>query len=177
VKTALLAFTLFTVAGVPIGFTQAGVDWKFYGGASVDGLSMCFYDANAVVQEPGNQLQVWTKCLPQEAVDHVDNLGKMAEDAAQKILHGYVSPIVVAGDMKFEQMADIVAAEEIADADSVKPQARTFYAIGCSERMIRALSIHIEAKGRVGSSDTAGDWKHVAPETNGATLLKILCPK
>jgi hypothetical protein len=48
-KTALLAFTLFTVAGVPIGFTQAGVDWKLYGGASVDGASLCFYDAAARV--------------------------------------------------------------------------------------------------------------------------------
>ena len=26
-----LAFLLFTVAGAPTGFTQEGVDWKFYG--------------------------------------------------------------------------------------------------------------------------------------------------
>jgi hypothetical protein len=46
VKTALFALTLFAVAGVPIGFTQAGVDWRLYGAASVDGASLCFYDAN-----------------------------------------------------------------------------------------------------------------------------------
>jgi hypothetical protein len=176
VKTALLAFTLFTVAGVPIGFTQAGVDWKFYGGASVDGLSMCFYDANAVVQEPGNQLQVWTKCLPQEALDQ-DNPVKMAEDLVQKIQDGYVPPIVVVGKVKSDQIPDIVSYEEIANVDDVKPQSRIFYEIGCSEGMIRELSIYIEAKGKVVSSDTPREWQHVAPETNAATLLKILCPK
>jgi hypothetical protein len=60
-----LAFILFAVAGIPIGFTQASVDWKLYGGASIDGASFCFYDANGVVQEPGNQIRVWTKCLPE----------------------------------------------------------------------------------------------------------------
>jgi hypothetical protein len=177
VKTALLAFTLFTVAGVSIGFTQAGVDWKLYGAASVDGTSWCFYDANGLVQEPGNQIRVWTKCLPEEAVDDIKLTDKMAGDAAQKILDGYVPPIVVVGEMKFDQIPAIVPYEEIANAGSVNPQSRIFYEIGCSERLIRQLSFYFEAKGKVGSSDTAGDWKHVAPETNAATLLKILCPK
>jgi hypothetical protein len=161
------AFILFTVARVPIGFTQAGIDWKFYGGASVDGA----------VQEPGNQIRVWTKCLPQEALDHVDTAGKMTEDAAQKIRDGYVPPIVVAGDMKFDQVPDIVGYEEIANLGDIQPQSRIFYEIGCSERMIRELSSYIEAKGKVGSSDTPKEWQHVAPETNGARLLKILCQK
>jgi hypothetical protein len=114
---------LFTVAGVPIGFTQAGIDWKFYGGASVDGASLCFYDAVGAVQEPGNQIRVWTKCLPQEALDHVDTAGKMTEDAAQKIRDGYVPPIVVAGDMKFDQVPDIVRYEEIANLGDIQPGA------------------------------------------------------
>ena len=68
----LAAIPLFVGAlYAPIGFTQAGVDWKYYGAASVDGLSMCFYDANGVVQEPGNQIRVWTKCLPQEGINSV----------------------------------------------------------------------------------------------------------
>ena len=33
------AFTLFIVVGIPIGFTEAGLDWKYYGAASVEGLS------------------------------------------------------------------------------------------------------------------------------------------
>ena len=159
------------------GFTQAGVDWKYYGGASVDGLSMCFYDANGVVQEPGNQIRVWTKCLSQEASNHVDNLGKMTEDAAEKIIDGYVPPIVVAGIVNFDHVDTIVTAEAIADADHVKPQTRILYEIGCSERMIHELSAQIETKGKVGSSDKATDWRYVAPETSGAWLLTILCPK
>jgi hypothetical protein len=101
----------------------------------------------------------------------------LVDNAAQKIIRGYVPPIVVAGDMKFDQVPDIVAYEEVADLGNIEPQSRIFYEIGCSERMIRELSIHFEAKGRIGSSDKATDWQHVAPETNAATLLKILCPK
>jgi hypothetical protein len=90
-KTARAAFfgasILFTVTGAAIGFTQAGIDWKFYGGASLDGASLCFYDAIGVVREPGNQVRVWTKCLPQETLDQ-DNPAKMTEDAAQKIRDG-----------------------------------------------------------------------------------------
>jgi hypothetical protein len=74
VKTAraafLGAFILFTVTGAPIGFAQT-VDWKYYGGASVGGLSMCFSDASGVIREPGNQIRVWTKCLPQEAINNL----------------------------------------------------------------------------------------------------------
>jgi hypothetical protein len=145
---------LFTVAGVPIGFTQAGIDWKFYGGASVDGASLCFYDAIGVVQEPGNQIRVWTKCLPQEAVEGLPLKKDLVENAVQKIRDGYVPPIVVTGDMKFDQVPDIVGYEEIANLGDIQPQSRMFYEIGCSEWMIRELSIDIETKGKVVSSDT-----------------------
>jgi len=162
--------------GVRIGFTQAGVDWKVYGGVSVDGASLCFYDANGVVPEPGNQIRVWTKCLPLKALDNIVLTDKMMEDAAQKILDGYVPPIVVVGEMK-DRIPNIVAYEEKANLDSVKPQSRIFYEIDCSEQMIHELSVYIDAKGKVASSNKTADWQHVPPETNGALLLKILCPK
>jgi hypothetical protein len=173
----LATFVPFAVAVVQIGFAQTGVDWKLYGGASVDGASLCFYDANGVVREPGNQIRVWAKCLPAEALGNVRLTDEITNDAAQKIVDGYVPPIVVVGEMKFDKIPEIVSGEEIANLDSVRPQSRFFYEIDCSERMIRALSVYIETKGKVGSSDKTADWEHVAPETNGARLLKILCPK
>jgi hypothetical protein len=100
----------------------------------------------------------------------------MVEDAAQKILDGYVPPIVMMGEMK-DRTPNIVSFEEIANLDAVKPQSRIFYEIDCSEQMMRTLSVYIETKGKVGSSDKTADWMHVPPETNGAMLLKILCPK
>src|SRR5262245_7665524 len=174
-----LLIGIFTVAGAPIGFTQAGVDWKLYGFASIEGDSVCFYDAKGVGQEPEHHVRVWAKCLPQEADKDIekDLARTIADKAAQKILDGYVPPIIVTGDMNFDQIPEIVGYEEFANSDHVQPQARIFYELNCSERMIRELSIHIEAKGKVGSSDTPKDWQYVAPETNGARLLKILCPK
>ena len=40
------------------------VDWKLYGGASVENTpGLCFFDAKSVIRESGAQLRVWTKCL------------------------------------------------------------------------------------------------------------------
>jgi hypothetical protein len=173
--TFFVAFTLCS----SVGFAQTDVDWKYYGSASVDGLSMCFFDASGVIREPGNQIRVWTKCLPQEAINdlikNVDDGAKIVRDADQKVARGYVPPFVAAGVMNFDEA--FVVAEEVADVDHVKPQTRILYELNCPERMIHELSVHTEVKGRVGSSNKATDWYYVAPETTGAWLLKILCPK
>jgi hypothetical protein len=84
---------------------------------------------------------------------------------------------MVTGDMSFDRVPDIVGGEEVADLGDIEPQSRIFYEIGCSERMLRELSIHIQAKDKSFSSDTPKEWQRVAPETNAARLLKILCPK
>ena len=143
--------------------------------ASIGSSTVCFYDANGVVQEPGNQIRVWTKCLP--GLDDRKLTDELVKAAAHKIIDGYVPPIVVVGDMKFDQVPNIVGDEEIANLGDIEPQSRIFYEIGCSERIIRELSIHFNAKGKVFSSDTPKEWQHIAPETNAARLLKFLCPK
>ena len=171
----LLAFTLFTVVVMRIGFAQTDADWKLYGAASIGGTVWCFYDANGLVREPGNQIRVWTKCLP--GVDDKKPTDEMVNDAAYKIMHGYVPPIVVVAGMMLGQVSDVVSYEEIANLGDIEPKGRIFYEIGCPERMIRELSIDIRTKDKFGSSDTPSEWKHVAPETNADHLLKILCAK
>ena len=43
------------------------VDWKLYGGASVENTpEFCFFDAKSVIQESGGQFRVWTKCFVQK---------------------------------------------------------------------------------------------------------------
>ena len=101
-------------------------------------------------------------------------------DAQQKVARGYVPPFALVGVAGFDThdgIETVAVGEDIADLDYVKPQARIFYELNCPERMIHELSAHTEVKGRVGSSDKATDWRYVAPETSGAWLLKILCPK
>jgi hypothetical protein len=80
-----LNFILFAAAGVSIGFTQAGVDWKLYGGASIEGDSVCFYDANGVVQEPEHHVRVWTKCQGADADIEKDLFDTIVKNTAQKI--------------------------------------------------------------------------------------------
>jgi hypothetical protein len=47
-RVGTLACILFAVVGAPVALPQAlSVDWKYYGGAAIDGKSECFYDARA----------------------------------------------------------------------------------------------------------------------------------
>ena len=123
-KTALLAFTLFTVVVMRIGFAQTDADWKLYGAASIGGTVWCFYDANGLVREPGNQIRVWTKCLP--GVDDKKPTDEMVNDAAYKIMHGYVPAIVVVAGMRFGQVSDVVSYEEIATSAILSLKAEYF---------------------------------------------------
>jgi hypothetical protein len=50
--------------GCPGGMAQAAsVDWKFSGGASLDGHSESFYDARGVAKGQDGHIRVWTKVL------------------------------------------------------------------------------------------------------------------
>ena len=179
--TFFVAFTLCS----SVGFAETDVDWKYYGGASVDEPSMCFYDASGVIREPENKIRVWTKCLPQEGINsallkNMPDGVKIVVDAQQKVARGYVPPFALVGVADFDThngIETVAVAEDIADLDYVKPQARIFYELNCPERAIRELSVHTVVRGRARSSDTPGEWQYVAPETSGSWLLKILCPK
>ena len=85
-------------------------------------------------------------------------------------------PIIATRKMEFDKIADVAGAEEIADNGDIQSYSRILYELNCSEKMLRELSITF-INDRSGSSDNPRDWKYVAPETNGATLLKILCPR
>jgi hypothetical protein len=72
-------------------------------------------------------------------------------------------------------MSLITQYEETANISKVQPQARIFYKLNRSERMLRELSIYVMLDGKSGSHDKPSDWRHVPPEGNGASLLKFLC--
>ncbi len=157
------------------------VDWKLYGGVSVAGPTFCFYDANSVGRTSSGYIRVWTKCLTQKALDGVDSKSdlntKIVHNAARKIIEGYVPPIIVIGESEFKEIAGIVGYEETANLGALDPQARIFYELNCSERMMRRLSTSIHANGRSDFQDEPSKWEFVPPEGNATTLLKILCHK
>ena len=158
----------------------ADVDWKLYGGTSGAGPSFCFYEANSVVHSPGGYIRAWTKCLAQKDLESVDmdsEVGKrIVDNAARKLSAMYVPPIAIVQDMDFNQAVVVIQYEETANLSNIEPQAQIFGELNCSERMMRRLSTSIHANGQSGSQNTPSEWEYVAPEGNGATLLKILCP-
>jgi hypothetical protein len=178
---AILTYLFIATASTAASFAQElDVDWKLYGGAKIGGVDdACFYDAKGVAQGPENHLRVWTKCIGIQSLNDVDTKNgpnqKIIENAAQKIAHGYVPPIIVAGSVEFQSIPDITAMEEIADIANIQPHGRILYEIDCANQMLRELSIAIQVGGKTGSSSKPGDWKYISPETNAATLSKILC--
>jgi hypothetical protein len=99
------------------------------------------------------------------------------EKVVRKLAHGYMPPIATAEMPDTDQVITIIQYEETANIAAFQPRGRIFYELNCPEQMIRELSIYVEVDGKTGSIDKPSDWRHVSPETNGARLLKILCPR
>lgn len=158
----------------------ADVDWKMYGTAD-DGSVVCFYDANGLTHTADRHLRVWTKCLLQKDLDGVDIKGeyggRIVENAARKVLDKYIPPIASLEKPNFDQLIAVIQYEETANVSGIQPNARFFYELNCSERMLRRLSTYVRINGRDGFDDKPSNWEYVSPEGNGARLLKLLCPK
>jgi hypothetical protein len=169
VAACTLALTLASSA------QAADVDWKMYGGASIDGPSYCFYDANTVTRASNSFVRVWTKCLALKELDGVNLDKRILDSIATRVVAGYVPPIIVIGRMEFKQLPDVAAYEEIANISTIDPQAQIFDELNCSERMSRTLSVAIHTNGQRGFNNKPSDWEYVPPEGNNATLLKLLC--
>jgi hypothetical protein len=182
-RVGILACILFIGVGVQAGLAQAlSVDWKFYGGASVmEDSEYCFYDAEGVAPKPDAHILVWTKCLPQKDIEAIDIEkefdGRILKNSAEKVAHYYVPPIATIENIDVNQRMAVTQYEETANISNIQPRARILYEFNCSERMLRELSIYVQANGKIGSRDKPNDWRHIPPEGNGASLLKILCQR
>jgi malate synthase len=173
---------LFAVMGAPAGSAQtSSVDWKLFGAVTVnEDREFCFYEAKGVVHSTVSHIRVWAKCLPQKDIDAVDIEkdfdGKILKNTAQKVARYYAPPIAAVEAVDADAAMFITEYEEIADLANIPPRASIYYELNCSDRMLRELSIHVQADGKTGSRDKPSDWKYVPPEGNAANLLKILCP-
>src|SRR6266436_3955817 len=167
-RVGTLASILFTVMYAPAGMAQTlSVDWKYYGGAPIDGDTLCFYEAKGVILRPDGHVRVWTECLLLKELDSIDiksDLGKkIMENTVQKVGHYYVPPIAVVEDIDVNQSAVITQYEETANISYLQPRAQILYELNCSERMLQELSIDIRGSG---SSNKPRDWKFVPPKGN-----------
>ena len=160
----------------------ADVDWKMYGTATgEDQETICFYDANGVVRTSDERIRVWTKCLLKTDLDGAASQGELGaeivENAARKVLKGYVPPIAIVEDTNFDQATAIIEYEETANIGNLKTNAQFQYELDCSDRKIRRMSIHVRVRGKDVFDEKQSDWEYTPPETNGAQLLTMLCLK
>jgi hypothetical protein len=105
---------------------------------------------------------------------YANAFGCSVENVARKLVDGYVPPIIVFGIVQFKKADEVVGLEEVANLSAIEPQARIFDELNCSERMTRTLSASVQVDGKW-INPGQSDWEYVSPETNVATLLKILC--
>jgi hypothetical protein len=173
-----LAALLLAFAGVSaVGADELDVDWKLYGTATIAANNYaCFYDAKGVVQQPEGHLRVWTKCIAKRVMNSNEaTTKKIIESAAQKIERGYVPPLIAIGKVQFQEIAGIVGMEEAANLGNLEPQSKILYEFDCSKQMLRELSITLDIADKKSFQNKPGDWRYIAPETNGANLSHFLC--
>jgi hypothetical protein len=165
----LASCILLSIVAVSAGVAQGfNVDWKFYGGASLLGeSSVCFYDAKGVAHAPDGHIRVWTKCLPQENLNSIDNkteLGrKIINNAVQKMIAFYRPSIANIDPFFSDKIPEIITYEEAGNVSYITPHARIFYELNCSEQMLRELSVYFRSDGKSGSRDKPGEWKYQSP--------------
>jgi len=172
--TALFAFAV----GMSSAFAQpSGADWKLFGTNNVLELNWCFFDVNTLVRGTNGHTRVWTKCISLTKLNEKikDSDQQLVEDAARKHAGGYQPPILKIEPFDLEQRIHTVALERLANIGGIKPTTQIFMELNCSERMYREVNIHVDYPGHEQHSYTPREWKYAPPESNGATLLKLVC--
>lgn len=173
---AIVAGMLVLTLATPV--EAANVDWKYFGLAFETDQSVCFYDAIGTISKSSELMRVWTKCLLRKDIDSIDpnsELGvRITKGAVQKVVDGYIPPIAIVEDMDFDQALEVIGIEETANIGNIQPYAEVLFELNCSERMMITLSVHLGGKELHDQRQGSG---YVMPESNGARLLTMLCPK
>lgn len=166
-------------SAIAVSARAADLDWRIYGAAVTEGLEVCFYDANGVVDTSANNVRVRTKCLRQQDLDGVDTKDergqKIVQSTARKVLDGYVSPFVLLQAVDFGKSLVLVEYEQIADLDIIQPTVEISYEVNCSGQMTRRLSLSGTIDGKDVTTDEPADWQDIGTVGNPANLHKILC--
>jgi hypothetical protein len=156
-------------------------DWKFYGRGDLPKSEAmnAYYDAGSIEHLSDGHVRAWTKYISLSEVERTMNLEEVTKKAARKIKAGYVPPYLLSNpkpEPGYDVNQRIIVWEEAANYDVIKPKLKVFYELNCEAKKIRELSI-ISYKSD-GGKETRSDidtWITIKPESNSATLHKILC--
>jgi hypothetical protein len=160
---ALLAFAGLTHADGPI-------DWKVYAFTAKTPTDVMLYLSNDVVRT-GDHVRVWMKALSMKKMEEDQTFNKVIGNTAQLLGHSYQPPLGTVTTLTKDQVLMITAYEQIADMNTVVPNAKILYEIDCAQKMVRTLSIVTPTK----SYNTVSPWDFVAPESPLADLSKLTC--
>jgi hypothetical protein len=178
-RAVRLSIALMAFAAITATTQAADVDWKMYGGASVSGPEICFYDAKSAVRTPERLVRVLTKCFSRKDLDNVDVdkdfAGTISKNAARKLQDGYTPPIGLVEDIDVDYALVVAMYEEIANISGIQPHATISYEFNCPQKIMREFSIDLPDSRQRGSKNTPSNWRYVPPKGNEASLLKILC--
>lgn len=160
---------------------QPAADWKYYGSSKIgDDVDIeLFYSKRDVKRLPSGHIEVWTKGLSEtelEAARNVMDKNKALFDrVVAKFMANYQPPASKLVSLNQDQIIAMTSSEEIANDADIQPQMRVLYEMDCPGKLFRELDTFIVIGGKTESSERASEWHRVAPETNGANLLTLLC--
>jgi len=175
----MLCAVLAVIDSSPAAAKTPASDWKLYGEMPDDGDALCFYDAKSVAQKTDGHTKFWTKCLSKNAMEKVDVNAKLKSKilkiTAKKLHQHYLPPYMMMETGTSDRIDDVIRYETMADLGNFVPQSRIFYDLDCAEQVIKELKTFIGLEGKITPGDKPSDWELIAPKTNAARLLKILC--
>lgn len=183
-----IATPLANVSAQAAASTQShGLDWKFYGIGEFEGAGVVLlYDAQSIVTRLDGDIEVWTKIFSIKSItDETATEDKTKRDERrqrelQAVRDGKVPYIVVIGHepsssktLGVQDGMMLASFQDVADTGEIEPVAKVLYELDCQDRKYRALSTLL-SDGT--SSHEPAPWRHVSPESQGADLLKMVCP-
>lgn len=148
-------------------------DWKFYGefSPSPDREELLYYDAESIINTK-NSTKLWVKTVPYGEIKKKLENKAVIDNASKKIATGYKPPITGI----YPENTDAAYLEEAVNDATIRSTAEILYQIECSDKKIRKISGTTFNKagvpaGRLGISK----WEDIVPESNAASLAKIVC--
>jgi hypothetical protein len=190
VRTLIVLLSLLSLANA------YAADWRYTGNTGGKDNEAMFYDADSVEHPNKDIVRVWTKTIPQKALnDYYKKHGSekwYIENVGRKIATGYSPEFFELpqvkkhfsipkpdGETLDDFKIDITGEEFLANTGEVKATSKVYDEILCSEMRIGFLSITVYRKdGSVANTDhESPEHKHIPPDSTGQWLSMLVCPK
>jgi hypothetical protein len=147
-------------------------EWKVFGFTAKNNLlEIIVYDQNSIDTLDNGNIKIWTKSF--EANKSLENDSTLNEEAAKKIVKGYIPPYAIVNELKYDDMITIIMFEEMANLQLSPTKVKMLSEFNFKEKKYRFLSISIYKNDNISTKSDPGKWDYISPESNYETLHKI----